>query len=459
MSSKAKVIGMKGQVIEVECDVDAMPKLHDVFVLKEDPNVWLEVNESASENSVYCFCLSSTKKIYRGAEVVNTGSSLKIPVGDEVLGRVIDVFGEAMDGGAPLKKKKLRSIMESNEIFEEIQVPDTILETGIKALDFFSPLPKGGKVGLFGGAGVGKTVLLTEVIHNVVVLNKNKSVSVFAGVGERTREGKELYETLEASEVLDQVSLIYGSMGENPAVRFRTATAGAAIAEYFRDEQGKDVLFFIDNAFRFAQAGYELSTLMNTIPSEGGYQSTLSSEMAALQERLFSTDKGSITSIEAVYVPSDDITDYGVQSIFNHLDASVVVSRDIYQEGRLPAIDLIASTSSTLNVDVAGEEHYKTYIAATNLLKKSASLDRIVSLVGESELSAEDQLTYKRSKILKNFMTQYFAVAKVQTGKEGVYIPLQTTVSDVKQILDGKFDDHTPEEFLYIGSLEDIKKK
>ncbi len=247
-------------------------------------------------------------------------------------------------------------------------------------------------------------------------------------------------------------------MGENPAVRFRTATAGAAIAEYFRDEEEKDVLFFIDNAFRFAQAGYELSTLMNTIPSEGGYQSTLSSEMAALQERLFSNERGSITSIEAVYVPSDDITDYGVQSIFNHLDASVVVSREIYQEGRLPAIDLISSTSSTLSVDVAGEEHYKTYIAATNLLKKSASLDRIVSLVGETELSSEDQLTYKRSKILKNYMTQYFAVAKAQTGKEGVYIPLETTVSDVKQILEGKFDEHAPEEFLYIGSLADIKK-
>ncbi len=453
----AKVVGMKGQVIEVEFPTDEMPKLHDVLVLKSDKDVWLEVSESASENSVYCLCLSSTQKIYRGAEVTNTGTSLKIPVGDEVLGRVIDVFGIALDGGKPLSKKKLRPILESNEIFEEVLIPDTILETGIKALDFFSPLPKGGKVGLFGGAGVGKTVLLTEIIHNVVVLNENKSVSVFSGVGERSREGKELLETLEASDVLDQVSLIYGSMGENPAVRFRTATAGAAIAEYFRDEKAKDVLFFIDNAFRFAQAGYELATLMNTIPSEGGYQSTISSEMANLQERLFSTNKGSITSIEAVYVPSDDITDYAVQSIFTHLDASVVLSRDIYQEGRLPAIDLISSTSSTLNIDTAGEEHYKTYILATNLLKKASSLERIVSLVGESELSAEDQTTYRRSKILKNYMTQYFAVAKAQTGKEGVYIPLEVTVKDVKQIIEGKFDGNAPEDFLYIGSLEEVK--
>lgn len=457
--AKAKVVGMKGQVIEIECSSDSMPAVHDIFVLKEDPNVWLEVSESASENSVYCFCLSTTEKIYRGAEVVNTGTSLKIPVGDEVLGRVIDVFGDAIDGGKPLSKKKLRPVFETNANFETIQVPDKILETGIKALDFFSPLPKGGKVGLFGGAGVGKTVLLTEIIHNVVVLNKDRSLSVFSGVGERTREGKELFETLRDSEVLDQVSLIFGAMGENPAIRFRTATAGAAIAEYFRDEKEKDVLFFIDNAFRFAQAGYELATLMNTIPSEGGYQSTLSSEMAALQERLFSTDKGSITSIEAVYVPSDDITDYAVQSIFTHLDASVVVSREIYQEGRLPAIDLISSTSSTLTPDVAGEKHYKTYIAATNLLKQASSLDRIVSLVGESELSAEDLTTYKRAKILKNFMTQYFAVAKAQTGKDGVYIPLETTVKDVKQILEGKFDENEPEEFLYIGSVEDVKKK
>ena len=302
--------------------------------------------------------------------MVNTGKSIEIPVGDAVLGRIINIFGEPQDGRGEIKTDERRTIVSRDVSFDDVIPASEVFVTGIKAIDFFSPLLKGGKVGLFGGAGVGKTILLTEIIHNVVILNKDKNVSVFTGVGERSREGQELYESLDESNVLSSVSLIYGLMGENPAVRFRTALIGATIAEHFRDEEKKNVLFFIDNIFRYAQAGHELSTLMNTIPSEGGYQATLASEMANFQERLVSNTSGSISSFEAVYVPADDITDYAVQSIFPYFDSTVVLSREIYQEGRFPAIDLLSSTSSGLSIDIVGDSHYHTVINAQNLLKK-----------------------------------------------------------------------------------------
>lgn len=454
MDNKGRIVSVKGHIIEVEFETKP-PIAHDVLVLEKDSNVKMEVFSSSSNLTFNCISLSSTKKLHRGAVVINTGESIKIPVGTSVLGRIMDVFGRAQDGNGEISVTEYRPIFGSDVNFGEVVVPKNVLETGIKAIDFFAPILKGGKVGLFGGAGVGKTVLLTEVIHNIVILNKEKSVSVFTGVGERTREGQELYESLKETKTLPQVALIYGAMGENPTVRFRTATAGVALAEYFRDVQNKDVLFFIDNIFRFAQAGYELATLMNTIPSEGGYQATLPTEMASFHERLVSSKSGSITSIEAVYVPSDDLTDSAVQSIFPYLDSNVILSRSVYQEGRFPAIDLLSSTSSALSEDVVGINHFKALIASQNLLKKAVSLERIVSLVGESELSPDDQKAYKRARLIRNYMTQNFFVTETQTGKKGKRIPLADTVHDVNEVLDGKYDDYPPETFLYIGSIKE----
>lgn len=454
--NKGKIISIKDQIVEVSFPEDQAPAVHEILKLEDCSDCLLEVYASSGRDRFYCFSLSNTEKLYRSAIVFATGKPLMMPLGESVLGRVVDIFGHPLDGKPDFSTKDQLPIFGREADFDSVNVPCQILETGIKALDFFSPMLKGGKLGLFGGAGVGKTILLTEIIHNVVVLHKDKSVSIFAGVGERTREGHELYLSLQESGVLDQVGLVYGPMSENPAVRFRTATVAAALAEYFREEKNKDVLFFIDNVFRFSQAGYELSTLMNTIPSEGGYQATLASEMADIQSRLVSTKKGSLTAIETVYVPADDITDYGVQAIFPHLDSIVILSRDIYQEGRLPAIDLLSSTSSALNPEVAGPEHYKSFIATESLLKRAVSLERMVALVGESELSIEDQTFYKRAKIIKNYMTQSFAVASAQTGRPGTYVPLKQTITDVNRILKGEFDDYPPDTLLFIGGLNDL---
>jgi F-type H+-transporting ATPase subunit beta len=358
-----------------------------------------------------------------------------------------------------MNAKEYKPIIAKDVTFADVDIPKEILETGIKVVDFFTPIVKGGKVGLFGGAGVGKTVIISEIIHNLVILNPEKNVSIFTGVGERTREGAELFDTLIESKVMQSVSLIYGSMGENPALRFRTAFTGVTLAEHFRDYMGKNVLFFIDNIFRFAQSGYELSTLMNAIPSEGGYQATLSSEMAAFHERLVSTQKNAITTFEAIYVPADDLTDPGVQAIFPYLDSGLILSRAVYQEGRFPAIDILASNSSALNPDTVGEEHYQVALDAQALLKRATALERIVALIGESELSTEDQTVFKRSKKLKNFMTQNFTVVETQTEKKGVYVAIHDTVTDVKAILEGKVDNLQPEDLLYIGTLKDVEVK
>ena len=453
-----KVVAILGQIVEVEFKGDSVPRIHDVVTLKDDENVKMEVYTSANLNSYYCMLLSGSPKLKRGAGVVNTHSPIKIPVGEVTLGRAIDIFGNAIDGKAKITPIETQPIFSEGVEFDNVVAPTEILETGIKAIDFFSPILKGGKVGLFGGAGVGKTTVLTEIIHNVVILHKNESVSVFSGVGERIREGKELYETLEESGVLTSVSLIFGQMAESPAVRFRTAFAGVTLAEYFRDQMNKNVLFFIDNVFRFAQAGYELATDMNTIPGEGGYQATLYTEMGHLHERLVSSPNGSITTIEAVYVPSDDLTDLGVQSVFPYLDSNVVLSRDIYQEGRFPAMNLLSSTSSALNPDTVGEKHYKTYIEAQSILKKASSLERIVSLIGESELSAEDQLIYKRYRLIQSYMTQNFFVMEAQSGHKGSYIKREDTIQDVASILAGNYDNYQPEKLMNIGVLSEIKE-
>ena len=453
-----KVVSVKGQIIEAEF-LNEKPHIYDVLAYKEDPSVKMEVYTSASPTSFFCLALTDVVKLHHGSVLVSTEQPIRIPVGQEMLGRVVDTLGEPQDGMGEIKAKELRPIIAKDVAFANVTIPKEILETGIKAVDFFTPIIKGGKIGLFGGAGVGKTVILSEIIHNIVILHADKNVSVFTGVGERTREGEELFETLKESKVMQGVTLIYGSMGENPALRFRTAFTGVTLAEHFRDVMGKDVLFFIDNIFRFAQSGYELSTLMNAIPSEGGYQATLSSEMASFHERLVSTTTNAITTFEAIYVPADDLTDSGVQSIFPYLDSGIILSRQVYQEGHFPAIDLLSSNSSSLNAETVGMVHYETALAAQALLKKSKALERIVSLIGESELSANDQLVYKRSKMLKNFMTQNFTVVETQTEKKGVQVPVKQTVTDVKAILDGKVDILLPEDLLYIGTLKDIEDK
>jgi len=455
--TEGSVVAIKGQIVEVEFR-GVKPAINDILTLEQDPSAVLEVYASSTDETFYCFLMRNSVELQRGMKVINTNKPLMVPVGKALLGRVINVFGEALDGGASLKELKQAPISSTVIPYDHIAVPTDVLETGIKVIDFFSPILKGSRVGLFGGAGVGKTILLTEIIHNVVILHKEDNISIFAGVGERAREGHELHQTLNMSKVLQKVALIFGQMGENAAVRFRTAMAAITVAEYFRDVEKSNVLFFIDNMFRFAQAGYELGTLMNQIPSQDGYQPTLASELASVQERLVSTTSGTMTSIEAIYVPSDDLTDYAVQSIFPFLSSTVVLSRSIYQEGKFPAIDILNSTSSALNRETVGEKHYNLYLASQSLMKRAVELERIVSLIGESELSATDQTIYRRSKILRNYFTQNFFITESQTGKKGSYVTLVETVEDVAQILSGRYDDVPAQSFMNIGPLKDLMK-
>jgi F-type H+-transporting ATPase subunit beta len=450
-----QIVSIKGDVAEVAF-FDTPPRLYDIYRKQGDEKVVLQVHASATAKTVYCFILQGSHQLSRGDALIYTGQALQIAVGSAVLGRVMNVFGQALDGQSEPKDVETRSIFDYASVQSSTVVKEEVWETGIKIIDLFSPLVKGGKMGLFGGAGVGKTMLLTEILHNIVGRNKQENVSVFAGVGERTREGQELYEELKQRDILPLTSLIFGAMGENAAVRFLTALGGAALAEYFRDDQKKNVLFFIDNVFRFAQAGNELSTLMNTIPSEDGYQPTLTSEMAQFHERLISNTNGAISSIEAIYIPSDDLLDHGVQSIFPYLDSVITLSRSVYQSGRLPAIDILGSNSSILTPSQVGDLHYQTAIKAQALVKQAESLERMVSLVGESELSAENLLVYKRAAKIKNYLTQNFHVAAQQTGKEGVFVPLKQTIQDVADIISGKHDLVDAEKFLYIGTVKDI---
>lgn len=454
--SDGRILSIIGQVIDVEFQHEK-PQIHDLLTLKDQPEVKLEVYSSSGSNTFYCLSLGKEEFLYRGAILTNTNEQILFPTGKELLGRVVDIFGNAIDGKEEIVTKEKTNIHNRNLQKKSIETKEEVLETGIKVIDLFSPLQKGGKMGLFGGAGVGKTILLTEVLHNIVGRFVDKTVSVFAGIGERSREGLELYQSLVSSGVMQNSTLIYGPMGENPATRFLAAYSAATLAQYFRDQMKSDVLFFIDNAYRFAQAGNELSTLTSNLPSEDGYQSTLESEMAEFHERLVSTKEADITTIEAVYIPADDILDHGVQVIFPYLDAILVLSRELYQQGILPAVDILSSSSTTLHPKVIGEKHYETAIRSKSVLKQAESLERIVALVGESELSSEDQLVYKRARKIRNFMTQRFFVAQNQSAQKGVYIPLKQVVDDLNGIIDGKYD-HIPEEkFLFIGSVTEIK--
>ena len=402
------------------------------------------------KNRVRCIVLSGQEGLTRGMPVVYANKKLSIPSGEGVLGRVINLHGKPVDGLGELVHIKEVEVVRDAPDIDEIVVSREVWETGIKAVDFFAPLVKGGRMGLFGGAGVGKTILLTEIMHNVFMQSKNGR-AVFAGVGERTREGRELFEVLREKKVLKNTSLVYGSMGEDPAVRWLTAIGAVAIAEDMRDS-GHNTLFFIDNMFRYAQAGSELSQMSENMMSEDGYQPNLNEDMALLHERLVSTKSGFISAIEAIYVPADDLTDQAVLAVYPYLNSVLTLSREVYQEGRFPAIDILSSSASSTNLEILGEKHYKTLIEAQQILSKAKELSRMVALVGESELSSENKDVYHRAELIKAYMTQPFSSVEDQTGIKGVYVTREQTVTDVEAILKGKYDTKTPRELSMIGT-------
>lgn len=426
----------------------------EILILKKDPKIKLEVQSALGEKSFLCLIFGKSEKLYRGAEVERTREPLKVPVSREILGRVINLFGEPLDGLPPLKIERRKEVSKISFPFEQVTLEKTLIETGIKAIDFFAPLRKGGKLGIFGGAGVGKTVLLSELMHNTAYFHKG--ISIFAGIGERIREAHELYETLRETGVLSSTILVFGQMNESAAVRYKVGFSAVTIAEYFRDEENRDILFFIDNIYRFLQAGNELSIISSNIPSEEGYQPTLISEIASLEERLISTRGADITSIQAIYIPADDITDAGIQAILPYFDSIIFLSREVYQEGRHPAIDLLSSSSTVTDIATIGREHYEALIEAKRILERYNRLKKIVAIVGEEELSADDRIVLKRAKRLLNFMTQPLFVVQNQTGIEGKYVKREDTVRGVRKILEGETDD-IPEEFLLnLGSLDEI---
>lgn len=449
------VIGIVGQVAELEF-LDGKPALHTTLHVEDAPEIQLVVTGSASPTTMHGVLLTPSTGLARGMRVVDTGKPLSVPVGPEVLGRAFDIFGNGHDGKGPVQAQQQRPLYSPIRVSPgAVESTGAIMETGIKAIDFFAPVVERGTLGLIGGAGIGKTVILTELINRFVIQRKGQSdhVAVFSAVGERSREAQELYQNMVDGKVLPYTSLVLGQMGENPAVRFHTAYAGAALAEHFRDSMGRNVLFFMDNIFRFGQAGLELATVMNTIPSEDGYQPHLGSQMADVLQRLVSTHQASITSFLALFVPSDDMTDAGVRVVFPYLDTMVVLSREIFAAGRFPAMDLLASTSTGLTPSVAGEDHYETYLAAKQLLEETAKLDRIVSLVGASELSAANQARYRRARLIINYMTQDLFVSQAELGHTAEFVPREETVQTVRDILAGVYDEIDPEKLLYIGSI------
>ncbi len=456
------ITSVNGQIATIEIEGDNFPELFEIMLCPNNPNVILEVF-SQSRTAIFAAILSSPDRLFRGMKVVGLGSDLKVPVGQQVLGRVMDLFGAPKDNLGPITSVKKTSIYSKAPSLNIVQSRYQILETGIKAIDFLTPIQRGGKVGFIGGAGVGKTILLTELMHNITgraernVTGKAQNVfSVFAGVGERIREGQELHQRLKESGVLPKTVIVLGQMNENAAVRFRVALAAVAQAEYFRDELKSDVLFFIDNMFRYVQAGSEVATLLGTIPSEQAYQATLQTEVSTLEDRLIPTANGSITSFQNVYVPADEITDAGVVAVMSVLDNAIVLSRSVAQKGIYPPIDLLQSSSGTLSKAFLGETHFRALTQFQKLLENYNKLSHIVAIVGEEELSPENRILYNRTKKIINYLTQPFFMTEKQTGKKGVYVAKDTTVNDITMILSGKLDNIPVDQFMYIGSLKDF---
>lgn len=452
--NKGKIVQVIGPIVDVQFLENIPNLLNAVDIINNGEKIVVEVAQHLGENTVRCVSMGSTDGLVRGMECIDTGKPIMVPVGKETLGRLFNVLGENIDGKDQVKTEIVSSIHRPAPSFVDQDTSNEILETGIKVVDLIAPYAKGGKIGLFGGAGVGKTVLIQELINNIAL--QHGGLSVFAGVGERSREGNDLYYEMIESGVIDKTALVFGQMNEPPGARMRVALTGLTMAEYFRDEQGQDVLLFIDNIFRFTQAGSEVSALLGRMPSAVGYQPTLATEMGQLQERITSTKKGSITSVQAVYVPADDLTDPAPATTFAHLDATTVLSRSISELGIYPAVDPLDSTSRILDPNIVGEEHYQVARKVQEILQKYKDLQDIISILGMDELSSEDKLTVNRARKVQRFLSQPFSVAEGFTGIEGRYVPIRETVRGFKEILDGKHDNIPETAFFMAGSIDDV---
>ena len=454
-----RIVQVSGSVINVEFDEGQMPKINEALTVElGDRTLVMEVAQHIGNNTVKCVMLSGSEGMSSGMEVTATGDSIRVPVGDVVLGRMFNVLGEPIDDGDPIPQDVERmSIHRKAPGFDEISPSVEILETGIKVIDLLEPYAKGGKIGLFGGAGVGKTVLIQELIHNVAM--EHGGYSIFTGVGERSREGNDLWKEMKEAGVMDKTAMVFGQMNEAPGVRMRVGLSGLTMAEYFRDQQNKDVLLFIDNIFRFVQAGSEVSTLLGRMPSAVGYQPTLASEMGALQERITSTKAGSITSVQAVYVPADDLTDPVPATTFAHLDATTVLSRKIAEMGLYPAVDPLDSTSRILEADIVGEEHYEVARKVQEILQKYAELQDIIAILGMDELSDEDKTTVYRARKIQRFLSQPTHVAEKFTGLPGVYVQLSDTIKGFGAIVNGEMDEYPEQAFFNVGTIDDVIAK
>ncbi|MCY6355478.1 F0F1 ATP synthase subunit beta [Clostridium sp. ZS2-4] len=452
-----KVVQVIGPVVDIRFDSDSLPNIYNSIEIKMDDRILVtEVEQHVGDDIVRTIAMESTEALKRGMDAVDTGKPISVPVGKTILGRLFNVLGKTIDNEEGFKAEQYYPIHRTAPSFAEQSVEPEMFETGIKVIDLIAPYQKGGKIGLFGGAGVGKTVLIQELINNIA--KEHGGLSVFTGVGERTREGNDLYYEMKESGVINKTALVFGQMNEPPGARMRVALTGLTMAEYFRD-QGQDVLLFIDNIFRFTQAGSEVSALLGRIPSAVGYQPTLATEMGALQERITSTKHGSITSVQAVYVPADDLTDPAPATTFSHLDATTVLSRSIAELGIYPAVDPLESTSRILDARVIGEEHYETAMKVKHILERYKELQDIIAILGIDELSEEDKVVVSRARKVQKFLSQPFTVAEQFTGMQGKFVPVKETVRGFKEIIEGKYDDIPEFAFLFVGTIEEAIEK
>ena len=458
MENKGKIVQVSGPVVDVEFADGNLPRIKDaLYVMNNGKKCVMEVSQHIGDNVVRCIMLAASEGLCRDMEVTATGSGIQVPVGEQTLGRLFNVLGETLDGKESLENGEHWCIHREPPTFEDQSPVVEMLETGIKVIDLLAPYAKGGKIGLFGGAGVGKTVLIQELIHNIAT--ESGGYSIFTGVGERSREGNDLLNEMKESGVLDKTALVFGQMNESPGARMRVAETGLTMAEYFRDVKKQDVLLFIDNIFRFVQAGSEVSALLGRMPSAVGYQPTLANDLGELQERIASTKDGSVTSVQAVYVPADDLTDPAPATTFSHLDATTVLSRKIVEQGIYPAVDPLESTSRILEADVVGEEHYRVAREVQETLQKYKELQDIIAILGMEELSDEDKQTVYRARKVQRFLSQPFHVAENFTNVKGVFVPVKETIRGFKAILDGEMDAYPEAAFFNVGTIEDVKKK
>ena len=456
---KGRIAGINGPVIDVSFPKNGLPKIkEELYVVIGDEKRVMEAAQHIGNGLVRCIMLGASEGLCRDLEVTATGAPISVPVGEKVLGRLFNVLGQTMDGKDPIPENcEKKSIYRPAPVYSERKTAEEILETGIKVIDLLAPYAKGGKIGLFGGAGVGKTVLIQELIHNIAT--EHGGYSVFTGVGERSREGNDLWNEMRESGVIEKTALVFGQMNEAPGVRMRVALTGLTMAEYFRDNMQKDTLLFIDNIFRFIQAGSEVSTLLGRMPSAVGYQPTLANDLGELEERIASTKKGSVTSVQAIYVPADDLTDPAPATTFAHLDATTVLSRKIAEMGIYPAVDPLESTSRVLEPDVVGQVHYDTARRVQEILEHYKELQDIIAILGMDELGDEDKLTVYRARKIQRFLSQPFSVAEKFTGVPGIYVPLEETVKGFKAIVDGEADEYPESAFFNVGTIDDVRRK